>query len=226
MIPLSEPTNDYGTHYLHLDSTKSIPLVGTLGVSPFVGIFVADHHFRAYLLCSFHCRHFILFLVLVAGDIPDVLVDPTIRTHIHCGDGIIASNSPEFRNEEEPYAFAMSVDSDDNRSVGELTHSDIEMLKRVIPEHRDPRVHEFIDLSLSHDAFVEGRDDELLDAPKAGPSMMIEMGQVFKDLNALKMWLQHYVVLRKRSYRVLHSYEKRRTLLYVTRTSVHGGSVL
>ena len=120
----------------------------------------------------------------------------------------------------------MSADSDDNRSVGELTHSDIEMLKRVIPEHRDPRVHEFSDLSLSHDAFTEGRDDGLLDAPKAGPSMMIEMGRVFKDLNALKMWLQHYAVLSKRSYRVLHSYEKRCALLYVSRTNVHGGSVL
>jgi hypothetical protein len=197
-------------------------LAGTLAVS----LFVADHHFRAYLLCSFHCRHFILLLVLVAGDIPNVLVDPMIRTHIHYGDGIIASNSPEFRNEEEPYAFAMAADSDDNRSVGELTHSDIEMLKRVIPEHRDPRVHEFSDLSLSHDAFTEGRDDGLLDAPKAGPSMMIEMGRVFKDLNALKMWLQHYAVLSKRSYRVLHSYEKRCALLYVSRTNVHGGSVL
>jgi hypothetical protein len=28
--------------------------------------------------------------------------------------------------------------------------------------------------------------DELLDAPKAGPTMMIEKGRVFKDLNALK----------------------------------------
>jgi hypothetical protein len=104
----------------------------------------------------------------------------------------------------------MVADSDDDRPVGELTHSDIEMLKRVILEHWDPRVHEFSDLSLSHDTFAEGRDDELLDAPEAGPSMMIKMGRVFNDLNALKMWLQHYVVLRKRPYRVLHSYEKRR----------------
>jgi hypothetical protein len=39
--------------------------------------------------------------------------------------------------------------------------------------------------------------------------MMIEKGRVFKDLNALNRWLQHYIVLRKRPYRVLHSYEKR-----------------
>jgi hypothetical protein len=151
-----------------------------------VSLFAANHHFQACLHCSFHCRHFIPFSILVAGDNPDVLVDPTIRTHLHCGDGIIASNSPEFRNEEEPYAFAMAADADDDLPVGELRESDIEMLKHVILEHRDPRVHEFSDLSLSHDAFAEGRDDELLDAPEAGPSIMIEKGRVFKDLNALK----------------------------------------
>jgi hypothetical protein len=84
------------------------------------------------------------------------------------------------------------------------------MLQRVIPDHRDPRVHKFSDFSLSHEANVEGRDDEMLDTPEVGPSMMIEKGWVFKDLTALKRWLQHYTVLRKRPYRVLHSYEKRR----------------
>jgi hypothetical protein len=205
MIPLSDPTNDCGTHDLYLDSTDDIPLAGT----PY-SLFAADHHFQECPLCSFHCRHFILSSVLVAGDNPDVLVDRTIRTHLHCGDGIIASNSHEFRNEEEPYAFAMAADSDDDHLVGELTESDIEMLKCIIPQHRDPSVHEFSDLSLSHDAFAEGRDDELLDAPEAGPTMMNEKGQIFKDLNALKRWLQHYTVLHKRPYRVLHSYKKHR----------------
>ena len=138
------------------------------------------------------------------------MVDPQTEARGCFGDGFIASNSPEFRNEEEPYAFAMAPDSDDDRPVGELTESDIEMLQRVFPDGRDPRVHEFSDLSLSHQANAEGRDDELLDAPEAGPSMMIEKGRVFKDLTALKRWLQHYAVLRKRPYRVLHSYEKRR----------------
>jgi hypothetical protein len=46
-------------------------------------------------------------------------------------------------------------------------------------------------------------------APEAGPSMMIEKDRVFKDLTALKRWLQHYAVLHKRPFRVLHSYEKR-----------------
>jgi hypothetical protein len=138
------------------------------------------------------------------------VVDPQTVARGCFSDGFIASNSPEFRNEEEPYAFAMAADSDDDRPVGELTESDIEMLQRVFPDGRDPRVHEFSDLSLSHQANAEGRDDELLDAPEAGPSMMIENGRVFKDLTALKRWLQHYAVLRKRSYRVIHSYEKRR----------------
>jgi hypothetical protein len=64
-------------------------------------------------------------------------------------------------------------------------------------------------LVLYHEANAEGRDDELLDAPKASPSMTIEKDRVFKDLTALKRWLHHYVVLRKRPYRVLYSYEKR-----------------
>jgi hypothetical protein len=42
---------------------------------------------------------------------------------VACGcfsDGFITSNGPEFRNEDEPYAFAMAADSDDDRPVGEL----------------------------------------------------------------------------------------------------------
>jgi hypothetical protein len=107
----------------------------------------------------------------------------------------------------------MAADSDDDCLVGELAESDIEMLQRVFPDDQDPRVHEFSDLSLFHQANVEGRDDELLDAPEAGPSMMIKKGRIFKDLTALKRWLQHYAVLRKRAYRVLHLYKKRRYMV-------------
>jgi hypothetical protein len=149
-------------------------------------------------------------LVNVAGETVAIVVDPQTVARDCFGDGFIASNNPEFRNEEEPYAFAMAADSDDDRSVGVLTESDIEMLQRVFPDGRDPRVHEFSDLSLSHQANARGRDDELLDAPEASPSTMIEKGRVFKDLTALKRWLQHYAVLRKRPYRVLHSYDKHR----------------
>jgi hypothetical protein len=141
--------------------------------------------------------------VHVAGETTALVVDSTTVARGFFGDGFIASNSPGFRNDDRPVG-----DLDDDRPVGELTESDIEMLQRVISDHRDPRVHEFSDHSLSHEANAEGRDDELLDAPEAGPSMMIEKGQVFKDLTTLKMWLQYYAVLHKRSYRVFHSYEK------------------
>jgi hypothetical protein len=75
----------------------------------------------------------------------------------------------------------LAADSDDDHPIGELTESDIEMLQRVFPNGRHPRVHEFSDLSLSHQANAEGRDDELLDAPEGGPSMMIEKGRFYKD---------------------------------------------
>ena len=50
------------------------------------------------------------------------------------------------------------------------------MLRHIFPGRRDPRVHEFNDLAHSDQPFVEGRDDELLEAPKAGPNMVIEEG--------------------------------------------------
>ena len=83
------------------------------------------------------------------------------------------------------------------------------MMRRIFLGRRDPRVHEFSDLAHSDQAFVEGHDDELLEAPKAGPNMVIENGRVFNDLPALKRWLQAFVVIRKRPYRVLHSYVER-----------------
>ena len=43
--------------------------------------------------------------------------------------------------------------------------------------------------------------------------MVIENGRVFNDLPALKRWLQAFVVIRKRPYRVLHSYVERRYIV-------------
>uniref|UniRef100_K3XTE6 Aminotransferase-like plant mobile domain-containing protein n=1 Tax=Setaria italica TaxID=4555 RepID=K3XTE6_SETIT len=40
--------------------------------------------------------------------------------------------------------------------------------------------------------------------------MVIEEGRVFKDLPVLKRWLQAFAVIRKRPYKVLHSYAERR----------------
>ena len=84
------------------------------------------------------------------------------------------------------------------------------MLRHIFPDHRDSRVHEFSDLAHFDQACVEGHDDELLEAHEVGPNMVIENGRVFKDLPALKRWLQAFVVIRKRPYKVLHSYAELR----------------
>ena len=114
---------------------------------------------------------------------------PTVAAQVHCGDGFRGSNSVEIMNNSETYEMARALDSDDDCPIGELTESDVEMLRRIFPDHRDPRVHEFSDLAHSYQACVEGCDGELLEAPKAGPNMVIEKGRVFKDLPALKRLL-------------------------------------
>uniref|UniRef100_K3ZZT8 Uncharacterized protein n=1 Tax=Setaria italica TaxID=4555 RepID=K3ZZT8_SETIT len=106
--------------------------------------------------------------------------------------------------------MGVDLDSDDDRPAGEMTESDIEMFRRIFPGRHDLIVHEFSDLTLFDQAFAEGRDDELLEAPEASPSMVIEEGRVFKDLPALKRWLQAFAVIWKRPYKVLHSYAERR----------------
>jgi hypothetical protein len=50
-------------------------------------------------------------------------------------------------NDSEPYEIARVVDSYDDRPIGELTESDVEMLRRIFLSHRDPMVHEFSDLT-------------------------------------------------------------------------------
>ena len=52
-------------------------------------------------------------------------------------------------HDSKPYEMARALDSDDNRPVGELTESDVEMMRRIFLGHRDPRVHEFSDLTHS-----------------------------------------------------------------------------
>jgi hypothetical protein len=74
-------------------------------------------------------------------------------------------------------------------------------------------VHEFSNLTHSDQAFAEGRDDELQEAPETGHSMEIEKGRVFNDLPVLKRWLQAFVVIRKRPYKVLYSYAERRYMV-------------
>jgi hypothetical protein len=128
----------------------------------------------------------------------------------------LASNSVDvdIADGVEPYGIARAVDSDDDRPVGALTEEDMELIKLFFPD-RDPLVHEFSDLSHSHGAYGEGRDDELLEAPKAGDSMEVRKGLIFKDLPTLRRWLQEYSMKRKRPFKVQHSYvERRYTVVY------------
>ena len=48
-------------------------------------------------------------------------------------------------------------------------------------------------------------DDELLNAPEPGPSMIIHKGLVFESLHALKRWLQEYSLRHNRPFKVRHS---------------------
>ena len=76
----------------------------------------------------------------VVGEIPDNVDVPPVAAQVHCGDGFYGSNSVEIMNDSEPYEMARALDSDDDRPVGELIESDVEMLRRIFPGRRDPRV--------------------------------------------------------------------------------------
>jgi hypothetical protein len=119
----------------------------------------------------------------------------------------IASNNVDvnIEDDEEPYGIARAVDFDDDHPVLPLSEQEMELIRRLCPDH-DPLVHEFSDLSHSQHAYAEGRDDELLEAPKAGDSVEIHKGMVFKDLPTLRRWLQEYSVRCKRPFKVMHSY--------------------
>jgi hypothetical protein len=91
----------------------------------------------------------------IVGDIPANVDVPPVDAQVPLGDGFCASNSVD----SEPYEIARVVDSDDDRPIGELTESDVEMLRRIFPDRHDPRVHEFSDLTHSDQACAEGRDE-------------------------------------------------------------------
>jgi hypothetical protein len=122
-----------------------------------------------------------------------------------------ASNSVDVQieDEEEPYEATRALDSDDDRPVQEMTEQEIELIRRLCPKH-DPVVHEFSSLSHSNCAYVEGRDDELLEALDNADNIEIKVGLIFKDLPTLRRWLQEYFVNRKRSFKVRHLYAQHR----------------
>ena len=60
-----------------------------------------------------------------------MLMCPPVATQVHYGDGFHGSKSVEIMNDSEPYEMARALDSDDDRPIGELTESDVEMLRRI-----------------------------------------------------------------------------------------------
>ena len=74
---------------------------------------------------------------------------------MYFGDGFRGSNSVEIMHDSKPYEMARALDSDDDRPIGELTKSDVEMLRRIFPVCRDPRVYEFSDLAHFDQTFAE-----------------------------------------------------------------------
>jgi hypothetical protein len=118
-----------------------------------------------------------------------------------------SSNSVDVNidDDNDPYATARAVDSDDDRPVAPLSEQDMDLIRSICPD-RDPLVHEFSDLRQSQSAYAEGRDHELLEAPEADGNVEIQKGLLFKELPTLRRWLQEYSVRRKRPFKVRHSF--------------------
>ena len=87
------------------------------------------------------------FSTYLARDIPENVDVPPVAEQVHFGDGFRGSNSVEIMHDSEPYEMARALDSDDDHPVGELTESGVEMMRHIFSDHRDPRVHEFSDLT-------------------------------------------------------------------------------
>jgi hypothetical protein len=90
-------------------------------------------------------------------------------------------------------------------------------MKRLFPD-RDPLVSHFRDLRESHRAVADGGAMED-DIPRPESSTIIQKGHVFKDIEALKMWLRKYVVVHNQPYRVKNSHVARRYI--ITCESIH-----
>jgi hypothetical protein len=94
----------------------------------------------------------------------------------------------DIMDDEEPYGTTRAIDSNDDRPVAGLSEQEMERIRSLCP-NRHPLVHEFSDISHCQQAYGEGRDDELLEAPEAGDSAEIQKDMVFKDLPTLRRWL-------------------------------------
>lgn len=130
---------------------------------------------------------------------------------VHVQEVCRTSNNVDVQimDDGESYQDARAVDSDDDRQVGELTASDIELIRRLFPSH-DPVVADYNDLSQAHKARAHGREDGLVDVPNPGASTIIKKGLVFKNMSALKTWLREYAIVHNRPYKVKNSDAQRR----------------
>jgi hypothetical protein len=162
----------------------------------------------------FLCFNSIHICALIVGDNAGNDGYPPMPPSTNVDPAFLASNSVDvnIEDDEEPYSIARAVDSDDDRPVAPLREQEMELIRRLCL-NRDPLVHEFSDLSHSQHAYAEGRDDELLEAPKAGDSVEIQKGMVLEDLPTLRRWLHEYSVRRKRPFKVMHSYVERRYMV-------------
>ena len=146
------------THDVVIDPPHEIPLTQNHPSKCLIRIIIGSLPPSLHTFFSFFSR----ISTYVEGDIPNNVDVPPVAAQVHYGDGFRGSNSVEIMNDSEPNEMARALDSDDDRPVGELTESDIEMLRRIFLDRRDPRFHEFSDLAHSDQACAKGRDEELL----------------------------------------------------------------
>jgi hypothetical protein len=87
---------------------------------------------------------------LNAGDNPSNDGCPPVPPSTNADLGFIASNSVDvnIEDDDEPYAIARAIDSDDGRPILDLSEQEMELIRCLCPD-RDPLIHEFSDLSHS-----------------------------------------------------------------------------
>ena len=143
--------------YLHVQIAPTVPDAQSAPNAVFVDgcqthVSVADPSYKIPLTQNYpskclnrmvfgslpHSLHLFLsffphFSTYVAGDIPENVDVPPVAAQVHFGDRFRGSNSVKIMHDSGPYEMARALDSCDDRPVGELTESDVEMLRRIFP---------------------------------------------------------------------------------------------
>jgi hypothetical protein len=73
-------------------------------------------------------------------------------------------------DDDEPYGLPSAISSNDDSTIIDLSEQDFELII-LCCSYRDPTVYKFSGLSLFYKVYAEGRDDELLEAPKVGETV-------------------------------------------------------